>query len=46
MHYWWGQTAAKKGMWTLWKAHVKQKMQFNFDSGWFERQQSGVHCFF
>ena len=25
MHYFWGQTAAKKGMWTLWTAHIMQK---------------------
>ena len=25
MHYCWGQTAARKGMWTLWTAHIKQK---------------------
>ena len=33
MQYRWGETAAKKGMWTLWIAHIKQKKQCNFDSG-------------
>ena len=42
--YCWGQKAPKRGMWILWTAHIKQKKQCNFGSGWFERQQTGVYC--
>ena len=35
----------KKGKWPLWTALVKQK-NCNFDSGWLEQQQSGLHSFF
>ena len=51
MHYRWGQTAAKKkkkkkkNMVTLHNVHQPKK-QWKFGSGWFERQQSGVHSFF
>ena len=38
--------SGKKVMWQLWTAHIKQKKQWKFDSGWFEQQQkSGVHSF-
>ena len=33
----------KKEMWTLWRAHIKQKKQCNFDSGWFQRKQAPVY---
>ena len=38
----WEKEPQKKGMWPLWKVHIKQKKQCKFDSGWFERQQSSV----
>ena len=35
----------KKVKWPLWTALVKRK-NCNFDSGWLEQQQSGLHSFF
>ena len=42
MHYRYGQTATKNGIWSLSTAPIKQKKQSTFHSGWFERQQRGV----
>ena len=41
MYYHWGQIAAKKRNVTS-SAHQAKK-QCNFDSGWLERQQGGLH---
>ena len=42
MHYRYGQTATKNGIWSLSTVRIKQKKQSTFHSGWFERQQRGV----
>ena len=46
MHYHWGQAASRnKNEATLNITHQAKK-QWNFDSGWLEQQQCGLHSFF
>ena len=46
MHYYWEKTAAKKRNMATLKYAYQGKKQYNFDSGWLERQQGGLHSFF
>ena len=46
MHYHWGQTAAQERNVTTFNSAHQAKTQCNFDSGWLERQQGGLHRFF
>ena len=43
MHYHWGRTAPIKRKEPLWAEIFKQKKQWNFDGGWFGRQQDGLN---
>ena len=46
MHYQWGQTAVKKDRDHFEQRILSKKQQYNFDGGWLEQQQGGLHSFF